>query len=136
MSLRYLYATEALTEQKSLGFFAGWPHPPSPDTHLEILQNSDHVVSAYDDKSERVVGFINAIGDGILSAYIPLLEVPESHQGRGIGGELVRRMLDRLDGLYMIDLLCDPELEPFYARFGLCPGFDMVRRDYARQSGC
>ena len=26
-------------------------------------------------------------------------------------------MLSRLDEFYMVDLVCDPELEPFYARF-------------------
>jgi predicted N-acetyltransferase YhbS len=69
-----------------------------------------------------VVGFITAISDGVLSAYIPLLEVLKPYQGQGIGGRLVQRMLDQLNGYYMIDLLCDPELESFYARFGMVPG--------------
>ena len=133
--IRYLGSSEGIESGELVGFFRGWPHPPSPDTHLEILKNSDHVVLAYDDDAERVVGFVNAISDGILSAYIPLLEVLPSHQGRGIGGEMVRRMLAQLDGFYMVDVTCDPELEPFYARFGLKPGFGMMRRDYERQSG-
>ena len=32
---------------------------------------------------------------------------------------LTRRMLDNLTRLYMVDLLCDPELQPFYARLGM-----------------
>jgi len=55
----------------------------------------------------------------VLSAYIPLLEVLPEWQGRGIGTELMRRLLDRLRGLYMVDLCCDAELEPFYRRLGL-----------------
>jgi hypothetical protein len=30
-------------------------------------------------------------------------------------------MLDRLSHLYMVDLLCDPETQPFYAGLGLRP---------------
>ena len=67
----------------------------------------------------RVVGFITAISDGVLSAFIPLLEVLPEYQGRGIGSELVKRMLRELEDFYMVDLVCDPELESFYARFEL-----------------
>jgi len=81
--IEYSQSTEGIEAHQLDGFFAGWPNPPSPDTHLKILTNSDHVVLAYDGKVERIVGFINAINDGILSAYIPLLEVLESYQGQG-----------------------------------------------------
>ena len=30
------------------GFFAGWPNPPSPETHLCVLHGSDHVWLARD----------------------------------------------------------------------------------------
>jgi ribosomal protein S18 acetylase RimI-like enzyme len=105
-------------EPKQLqGFFVGWRNPPSPERHAEILRGSAHVVLARD--GDAVVGFVTAISDGALSAFIPLLEVLPDHQGRGIGTELMRRMLARLDDLYMVDLCCDAELEPFYRRFGL-----------------
>ena len=80
------------------------------------MRGSSHVVLARDGR--RVVGFVTAISDGVLSAYIPLLEVLPDHQGRGIGSELVRRLVARLESLYMIDLCCDAELEPFYRRLG------------------
>src|SRR6266516_4620599 len=88
------------------GFFVGWPEPPSPETHRRLLGRSDHVVLALDEETGRVVGFVTAISDGVLSAYIPHLEVLPAYQGRGIGSELVRRMLERLSGLYGIDLCC------------------------------
>jgi ribosomal protein S18 acetylase RimI-like enzyme len=101
------------------GFFVDWPSPPSPERHLEVLRGSDYVVLAREDECGRVVGFITAISDGVLSAFIPLLEVLPEHQGHGIGSELVRRMLSQLEDFYMVDLVCDPELEPFYRRFEL-----------------
>jgi len=55
----------------------------------------------------------------VLSAFIPLLDVLPEYQGRGIGSELVRRVLLLLADTYMIDLSCDEELVGFYERFGL-----------------
>ena len=65
-----------------------------------------------------VVGFVTAISDGVMSAFIPLLEVMPEYQHRGIGTKLVRRLLGQLDDLYMIDLCCDADLEPFYVARG------------------
>ena len=101
------------------GFFSDWPVPPTPDQHLEVLRGSDHVVLARDVEGGRIVGFVTAISDGVLSAFIPLLEVLPEHRGSGIGSELVRRMLAELESFAMVDLVCDPELVPFYRRFEL-----------------
>lgn len=117
------------------GFFVGWPNPPSPETHLRLLQNSALVEIAWDAEAAAVVGFITALTDGVLAAYIPLLEVLPAYQGQGIGSELARRMIARLRSLYMVDLLCDPELQPFYARLGMVPAGGMAMRNYDRQSG-
>jgi ribosomal protein S18 acetylase RimI-like enzyme len=113
----YTENVEGVAPPQLRGFFVGWPAAPSPEQHLEILRGSEHVVLARD--GERVVGFVTAVGDGVLSAYIPLLEVLPAYQGRGIGTELMRRVLARLEGRYMVDLCCDTGLEPFYRRFGL-----------------
>jgi ribosomal protein S18 acetylase RimI-like enzyme len=117
------------------GFFVGWPNPPDAETHLRLLAGSDEVILALDGSTGNVVGYITAITDGVLTAYIPYLEVLEAYQSRGIGSELVRRMLERLSGYYMIDLLCDEHLQPWYARFGMRPTSAMMQRNYERQSG-
>jgi ribosomal protein S18 acetylase RimI-like enzyme len=122
------------SENLTSGFFAGWPHPPSPTTHYRILASSAAIVLAQIEDG-TVVGFITAISDGISCAYIPHLEVLPAYQGRGIGTELVRRMLEKLRHLYMIDLVCDPELQPFYERLGMRAVVGMVVRNYDRQSG-
>jgi GNAT superfamily N-acetyltransferase len=131
--IRYTTETADLrAEQLRGGFFVGWPDPPSPEAHLRILQGSARVVLAYDD--DQVVGFVTAVSDGVCSAYLPLLEVLPGWQRRGIGAELVRRMLAELEHLYMVDLCCDPGLVPFYERLGLRPAHAMIRRLYDRQS--
>ena len=114
--IEYADSLEGVEPRQLEGFFVGWPSPPPPERHLELLHGSAAVVLARD--GDRLVGFVTAISDGVLSASIPLLEVLPEYQGRGIGTELMRRILARLDGLYMVDLSCDAPLEPFYARLG------------------
>lgn len=131
----YRDSTSGITADRLHGFFVGWLHPPSPETHLRLLAESDHIVLALEEDTGQVVGFITAISDGVLSAYIPFLEVLPAYQGQGIGRELVQRMLGKLHGLYMVDLLCDPDLQPFYARLGMRPASGMMLRDYNWQAG-
>jgi ribosomal protein S18 acetylase RimI-like enzyme len=133
--IEYRSTAGNLSPKQLRGFFVGWPSPPSPETHLKLLEQSDLIELGIDTKSGQVVGFLTAITDGVLAAYLPLLEVLPEYQHRGIGSELVRRIVERLSRLYMIDLFCDPELEPFYSRFGLVRGGGMMRRNYAAQSG-
>ena len=121
-----------LTADKLGGFFVGWSVRPSPQTLLRILAGSAHVWLAVEDDSGRVVGYITAITDGVISAYIPLLEVLPEYRSRGIGSELVRRMLSKLESLYMIDVTCDAELAPFYSRFGFNRAVAMAMRDRSR----
>ena len=117
------------------GFFVGWPNPPSAETHLRALRGSAYVWMAIDEATGAVVGFINAVSDGVLTAYIPLLEVLPEYQGRGIGAELARRMLATLSDLYMVDLLCDAELQPYYERLGMRRATGMLLRNHAAQAG-
>jgi ribosomal protein S18 acetylase RimI-like enzyme len=131
--ITYTESAEDLTPDQLRGFFEGWPAHPTPQRHLELLRGSSHVVLALDEDS--VVGFVTAVSDGVLAAYLPLLEVLPSHRGRGIGGELVRRMMTKLEHLYMVDLVCDEERRAFYEGFGMTPALAMVVRRREKQSG-
>jgi len=133
--ITYRYTCEGLSPRQLEGFFVGWPDKPSPETHLRLLENSDEIVLAVDEEKGAVVGFITAITDRVLSAYIPFLEVLPAYQGRGIGSELVRRLLACLEGLYMVDLLCDEPLIAFYQRFGLHKATGAMIRNYKYQAG-
>jgi hypothetical protein len=91
--VEYAESLDGVNADDLHGFFVGWRNVPSPEQHLAQLHGSAHVVLARD--GVRVVGFVTAISDG------------------------VRRMLARPESLYMVDLCCDADLEPFYKRFGL-----------------
>nr|WP_026293757.1 GNAT family N-acetyltransferase [Saccharibacillus kuerlensis] len=134
--MQYLNSLESIqADSFADGFFDGWSNHPSPETFLRILQGSAYVVLAQDEETGKIIGFVNALSDGVLSAYIPLLEVVPSYKGRGIGRELAQRMLEQLGNYYMVDLMCDPELESFYARQGMRPSNGMMRRNYKNQKG-
>ena len=77
----YSSDVDGLTPADLRGFFDGWPNPPTPETHLRILRRSTHVWMARDGAGGPVIGFVNALSDGVLAAFIPLLEVrPERRE--------------------------------------------------------
>jgi ribosomal protein S18 acetylase RimI-like enzyme len=87
------------------------------------------------DPEGRVVGFAQAISDGVLTAFIPLLEVRPEHRGRGLGTALLQHLLGQLSHLYAVDLSCEGGLVPFYERLGMRRANAMVLRNYGRQNG-
>jgi GNAT superfamily N-acetyltransferase len=133
--IRYSHSTSNLTASQLEGFFADWPNPPTPATHLRLLQASDLEIVAIDDDTGKVVGFATAVTDGLLCAYLSFLEVLPAYRHRGIGQTLVHRTLELLGPLYMVDTMCDAELQPFYARLGMHPALGMVLRDHSLQNG-
>jgi GNAT superfamily N-acetyltransferase len=134
--IRFQTHLDAITDDDINGFFVGWPSHPDPATHLRMLENAYAVALAVDADTGRVVGFANAISDGVLSAYIPLLEVLPEWQGQGIGTRLIELICKQLDDLYMVDLVCDAELEAFYEPLGFRALTGMAKRNYENQSGC
>ncbi len=133
-TLEYRTKAEGLTpDQLGGGFFEGWVDPPSPQTMLRVLEASDHVVIAVRD--DEVIGFVTAISDGVLSAFITLLEVLPEHHDKGIGHSLINQMMEQIGDIYMVDLVCDANLSRFYAELGFATATGMSRRDYAMQSG-
>jgi GNAT superfamily N-acetyltransferase len=89
-----IHYTDDLTsvrEDMLRGFFVGWPKRPSASQHLAVLRGSYRSVVAIETVDERVVGFVNMLSDGVLTAFIPWLEVLPGYQRQGIGSELMHR---------------------------------------------
>jgi GNAT superfamily N-acetyltransferase len=114
-------------EEHLQGFFVGWPAAPSPAQHHAVLRGSYRSIVAIDDDRGRVAGFVNLISDGVLTAFIPWLEVLPEYQGQGLGTQLMRRILEGTERFYSVDLLCDAPLQPYYERFGMAavPGMTL-----------
>lgn len=128
---KYTDTVSLFSAEQFAGFCVGWKEPLSPERLYKVLQQSAYVVIAYDAENRLPVGFINAISDRELTAYIPMLEVLPAYQKQGTGKKLVELMLEKLEHLYMIDLCCDEHLEKFYNSFNFSGVKGMVRRNYS-----
>lgn len=92
----------------------------------DVLHHSTFVVSAWD--GAVLVGAARVISDGIAVALVQHLGVHPAYQGRGIGGDLLRRCLDRYGHATLVALVDDPADAGFYARFGFrTSGLAMIR---------
>lgn len=69
----------------------------------------------------RLVAAGRALADGIDCAYLCDIAVHPAWQGRGVGQELTRRLLDAAAGHRKIILYAVPDKQDFYARFGFRP---------------
>ena len=71
----------------------GWARrAQDPERFRRMLEGADRTIVALD--GERVVGFARAVFDDASNGYISMVAVAVDRQGRGIGRELVRRLMD------------------------------------------
>ncbi len=89
---------ENIGPEQLRGFFEGWPDPPSASTLHRIPKASYRVALAVDTRSGEVAGFIQAISDGVLTAFIPLLDIRMEFRGQGTGRAMIRRRHSRQSG--------------------------------------
>jgi ribosomal protein S18 acetylase RimI-like enzyme len=105
----------------------GWQHRTrDPQRLAQMVRGSMYDVSAFD--GGALVGYARAISDGAFNAYVSTVAVLPAYQRRGIGRELVRRLVEGRDHIQFV-LHADPDVHPFYARCGFRPATDMLRRD-------
>jgi GNAT superfamily N-acetyltransferase len=69
-------------------------------------------------EGKRIVGAGRALADGADCSYICDIAVLPSHQGTGVGKEIVSRLVALSRGHRKIILYAVPGKEPFYKRFG------------------
>lgn len=86
-----------------------------------VLARSLGWVCAVD--GERLVGFVNVVGDGGVHAFLLDATVHRDYRRRGIGTALVREaiLLARRSGAEWLHVDYAEELEPFYCGCGFRP---------------
>lgn len=84
------------------------------------------VVHVYD--GARLVGFCRAISDGVSSAYVASVMVDPEYRRRGIGREMLARLVGGKDDIKFV-LHARKEAAAFYAAVGFAPATDMMMRD-------
>jgi len=93
-----------------------WSSAQKPELLRKALLASDSLVTAWD--GTRLIGLGNAISDGYLVVYYPHLLVLPDYQGRGIGTELMRRLMARYEGFHQHMLVADARAVDFYRKCG------------------
>ena len=93
-----------------------WSSAEKPRELERALRNSHSLVTAWD--GPRLVGLGNAISDGALVVYYPHMLVLPEYQGRGIGREIVRRLMARYAGFHQHILVADGGAIEFYRKCG------------------
>jgi GNAT superfamily N-acetyltransferase len=117
MQIRYSEeAQPSMDEVLGLYRAAQWSSADKPEALHAGLLGSHSLVTAWDET--LLVGLGNAISDGHLVVYFPHLVVRPEYQGKGIGTEMMGRMMRRYRGFHQQALLADGRAVHFYKKLG------------------
>lgn len=111
-------ALEELFRAAGLGGRAG-------DKILRAFKNSSIVRMAT--AGDRLIGACRAITDGEYHAFVYDVAVHPEYQGRGIGKELMARVLPELK-VWRVMLVADQQVQDFYRQFGFGPYGDVMAK--------
>lgn len=89
----------------------------SPEQLRLSFERSWAAVMAWD--GVRVVGNARLLADGVCNAYLVDVWTASSHRRRGVGGAMVRRLLDRVPGHHVA--LFTEDRADFYETLGFRP---------------
>ena len=93
-----------------------WSSAQKPELLHKALLTSHSLVTAWE--GTKLIGLGNAISDGYLVVYYSHLLVLPEYQGRGIGTELMRRLMARYEGFHQHILVADGRALNFYRKCG------------------
>ena len=119
-----IYTENKITPAKAIADLreaVGWNRMES--VYKNPCMTSYYHIACYD--GDDLIGFIDSVSNGVTDAYIQDLMVRPDYQSKGIGTELMNRMIFALKErqIYMISVVFEEKLKSFYSRFGF---FDML----------
>ncbi len=88
-----------------------------PQRMLDMLKGANLIITAWD--REQLVGIGRSLSDFSYVTYLSDLAVRESHQGLGIGKELLRRTQEAAGPSVHVVLIAAPGVEDYYRKLGL-----------------
>jgi GNAT superfamily N-acetyltransferase len=93
-----------------------WAEGRPRETVERLVREAARIVGLYQDG--RQVGFCRAFTDGTALVYLADVYVLPEHRGHGLGGELVREMVERGPLAHLRWLLHTRDAHELYRRFG------------------
>ncbi len=98
-----------------------WISANYPTRLIKALNNCETVFTAWD--NDQLVGLINTIDDGELTAYVHYLCVREDYQKKGIGKKLLELVKNKYKDYFYLMLVAENDsLITYYKNHG----FEMV----------
>lgn len=117
MPLEWKYSTDGVDWEELSALYRIAPlGDKKPQSLLTVFSNSMFRCFVYEDG--RLVGAGRALADGADCSYICDIAVLPSHQGAGLGKQIVSYLVSQSRGHKKIILYAVPGKEQFYERFG------------------
>ena len=120
MVVRYGLDDAGLDQLLALYADAWWSRRRTRDDVARMLAATDLVVGLYDRRDERLAAFGRVLTDFTYTALVMDIIVAEPLRGTGLGRRLMDALLahPRLESVQSIELVCQPDLMPFYEQWG------------------
>ncbi len=123
MAITYSWTKEfGIKELEELFLSVDWESGKYPEKVQQAMRNSHRVHSVRDE--DRLVGLINSMTDGVLTAYFQYLLVHPDYQGHGLGKKLVQGMLDEYEEIPRKVLISVEKQVGFYKNCGFSHHMD------------
>lgn len=117
MTLEWNYSTDEVNWEELSALYRAAPLGDKKPEHLrKVFSNSMFTCFVYADA--KLVAAGRALADGGDCSYICDIAVLPSHQGTGLGQQVVSHLVETSRGHKKIILYAVPGKEPFYRRFG------------------
>jgi N-acetylglutamate synthase-like GNAT family acetyltransferase len=121
MKMNIVYSAEIPSAEQIYKLYDcfGWNNvlKMTKESIQQAMIQSWYVASAF--HQNKLVGTGRIVSDGLINAYLCGLVVHPSYQNKGIGSEIVRRLVTKghSNNLH-IELFCEDEYIHYYEKFG------------------
>jgi citrate lyase synthetase len=117
VSLEWKYSTDGVDWEELSALYRAAPLGEKNPLHLQkVFSNSMFKCFVYE--NSRLVGSGRALADGADCSYVCDVAVLPSHQGLGLGKQIVSHLVEESRGHKKIILYAVPGKESFYRKIG------------------
>ena len=103
------------SRMKEIYHSVGWTNH-NEEKIKKVFQSSNVVAIAYDE--DKIAGFGRALSDGVFNAAIYDVVIDEKYQNKGIGQQIIEKLLAQLDDISCVHLVSTAGNEEFYKKAG------------------
>jgi GNAT superfamily N-acetyltransferase len=120
IEVREAVEPDRLPQLMDLFASAWWTAGRTVGDVTQMLAASDPVFALNYRPADRLVGFARVVTDGVYLAVVLDVIVAPGFRGSGLGAMLLEAIVGhpRLAAVRSVELVCQPDLMPFYRRWG------------------